>query len=85
MARRKARRSRRPKSLGKRFASEPIATTKREYRKLPMAGKYAVWSVALGMVGGATMVTQLNNLPVIGPITGSLAQWGLNQKTKLMP
>ena len=84
MARRKARRRSRPKSLGKRLSNEPIATVKREYRKLPMAGKYAVWSVALGMVGGAAMVTQLNNLPVIGPVTGKIAQWGLDQKNKLM-
>jgi len=85
MARRNARRSRTPKSLGKRFSKEPIATTKREYRKLPTPAKYAVWSVALGVLGGATVVSQLNNLPLIGPITGGLAQWGLNQKIKLMP
>jgi len=85
MARRKKTRSRRPKALSKRFASEPIATTKREYRKLPTVGKYAIWSVALGVLGGATVVSQLNNLPLIGPITGGLAQWGLNQKDKLMP
>jgi len=84
MARRKARRRSRPKSLGKRLSNEPIATVKREYRKLPLPGKVAVWSVALGMVGGASMVASMNSLPVVGPITGKMAQWGLDQKSKLM-
>ena len=84
MARKKRTRSRRAKPLLKRFGDEPIATTKREYRKLPVPGKIAVWSVALGMVGGATMVASMNNLPVIGPITGKMAQWGLDQKNRFM-
>jgi len=83
MARRKARRSR-PKSLSKRLSNEPIATVKREYRKLPVPAKVLVWSVALGMAGGASMVASMNSLPIIGPITGKMAQWGLDQKNKLM-
>lgn len=85
MAAKKGKRRSRPKSLGKRFSNKPIDTIKSEYKKLPTPAKYAVWSIALGAVGGAAMVSQLNNLPVIGPITGQMAQWGLTQKAKLMP
>lgn len=84
MAPRRKKSKSKPKPLMKRFSSEPIATTKREYRKLPAPAKIAVWSIALGMVGGATMVASMNSLPVIGPITGKMAQWGLDQKTRFM-
>jgi len=82
MARRgKPKRSRKT-SLKVRFKKDPIATTKREISKIP-GGNYAILSVLAGVVGGAAMVSQLQALPLIGPITGNLAQWGNDQWIKL--
>jgi len=82
MAQRKGKRRGRKSSLKVRFRKDPIATTKREINKIP-GGNYAVASVLAGVVGGAAMVSQLQALPLIGPITGSLASWGHDSWLKI--
>ncbi len=80
MAKRKARRSK-PKPLGKRFAKEPIATTKAEWRKLPPVAKAAVALAAIGFTGiGATEIT---NSGKIGSAVSPIIQWGANLRSKL--
>ncbi len=73
-------------TLGRRFSKDPMATTKREWRKLPLPAKILVGAAALGAVGGATVATdisgRLGGLDIGGVVSKS-ATWGSNLAAKL--
>jgi len=76
------------RTLGQRFSRDPMATAKREWRKLPLPAKILVGAAALGVVGGATVATdisgKLGGLDVGGVISKSAA-WGARAAAKLRP
>lgn len=85
MARKKRRRSP-PKPLVKRFSRDPVATTKREWAKLPLPAKVLVGAVALGALGGATVAADIEDrIPsgFGGGIIAKAATWGSDMAARL--
>ena len=81
MARKKGTRRPKPKPLMQRFAKEPLAVTKAEFRKLPPWAKIAVALTAVGFTGiGANEIAQSGKL---GSAVAPLIDWGAKLRAKL--
>jgi len=71
----------RPKKLMTRFKSNPIATTKAEFKKLGPLGQIAIIGIGAGAAGGS-VAYKLDKLPVIGQVFSIFTGIGKKLRTK---